>query len=423
MIWTGLACLNLFINSVVWTGNAINWAPVWCDISSKFIIGVSVAIPAASLCINRRLYHIACIRVVSPTKADKRRAVLVDLAIGVGLPVLVMVLHYIVQGHRFNIFEDIGCFPASYYVWPIYPIIYLPPIIIGLFTATYSVMTVIAFHKNRSQFMALLSSNGSVTSTRFLRLMFLASVEVLFNIPINLYGISTSAAVPLNPWISWENVHSNFSRVPQVPSMIWRSNRDEEFALELSRWAIVFCAFLFFGFFGFADEARKNYRFALQSVVKRVGINTVTFGGGLDSSDFMGSNGIRSKGSSGKVRPVLPLFVHQEMIQHRDSFDSSNMSIADFGGGFNDNSSSDPEKSDFYPTMSYGALSIPDVGGLLADTKDGSLSSPSSQTFSSTSSITYPTPAHTRQNSDGPDSIEISSVHDSSDIESPNPPL
>ena len=32
MIWTGLACLNQFINSVVWNGNAVNWAPVWCDI-------------------------------------------------------------------------------------------------------------------------------------------------------------------------------------------------------------------------------------------------------------------------------------------------------------------------------------------------------------------------------------------------------
>jgi hypothetical protein len=56
------------------------------------MIGLSIAIPAASLCINRRLYHIACIRVVNTTKADKRRAVMVDLAIGVGVPVLVMIL-------------------------------------------------------------------------------------------------------------------------------------------------------------------------------------------------------------------------------------------------------------------------------------------------------------------------------------------
>lgn len=33
MAWTGLACLNSFVNSIVWNGNVINWAPVWCDIS------------------------------------------------------------------------------------------------------------------------------------------------------------------------------------------------------------------------------------------------------------------------------------------------------------------------------------------------------------------------------------------------------
>ena len=92
MAWTGLACLNLFINSIVWNDNAINWAPVWCDISSKLIVGVAVAIPAASLCINRRLYHIASVKSVTVTKAEKRRQIMVDLAIGLGLPVMEMIL-------------------------------------------------------------------------------------------------------------------------------------------------------------------------------------------------------------------------------------------------------------------------------------------------------------------------------------------
>ncbi len=70
MIWTGLACLNQFINSIVWRGNAINWSPIWCDISAKF----------------------ATVRTVTISKAEKRRAVYIDLAIGLGLPVLEMIL-------------------------------------------------------------------------------------------------------------------------------------------------------------------------------------------------------------------------------------------------------------------------------------------------------------------------------------------
>lgn len=32
MIWTAIGCLINFVSSIVWDGNAINWAPVWCDI-------------------------------------------------------------------------------------------------------------------------------------------------------------------------------------------------------------------------------------------------------------------------------------------------------------------------------------------------------------------------------------------------------
>lgn len=34
MVWTALACLVHFVDSILWNGNAINWAPVWCDIGT-----------------------------------------------------------------------------------------------------------------------------------------------------------------------------------------------------------------------------------------------------------------------------------------------------------------------------------------------------------------------------------------------------
>ena len=60
--------------------------------ATKFIIGLAVAIPSTSLCINRRLYHIVSIDSVTKTSAEKKRDVLVDLAIGLGIPVLEMIL-------------------------------------------------------------------------------------------------------------------------------------------------------------------------------------------------------------------------------------------------------------------------------------------------------------------------------------------
>jgi pheromone a factor receptor len=123
------------------------------------------------------------------------------------------------------------------------------------------------------------SGDGNITSNRFIRL---ASFEVLLSIPTALYGISLQAQYPLNPY-----VHFDFSHVQEIPSVIWRSDYSEEIAMELSRWTVVFSLFIFFGF---ADEARKDYRYAFQSVSKRLGLSTGTgysFGNGINSSDFI----------------------------------------------------------------------------------------------------------------------------------------
>ena len=38
MIWTAIATLNFSINSVIWHGNVVNWAPVWCDICTSYVV-------------------------------------------------------------------------------------------------------------------------------------------------------------------------------------------------------------------------------------------------------------------------------------------------------------------------------------------------------------------------------------------------
>lgn len=44
---------------------------------------------------------------------------------------------YIVQGHRFNIFEVIGCYPAIYNTVPTYFLVYMWPVVVGLISAVY----------------------------------------------------------------------------------------------------------------------------------------------------------------------------------------------------------------------------------------------------------------------------------------------
>jgi pheromone a factor receptor len=49
---------------------------------------LNAAIPACSLCINRRLYKIATTKAVVITDTERRRALIYDLLIGVGIPIL-----------------------------------------------------------------------------------------------------------------------------------------------------------------------------------------------------------------------------------------------------------------------------------------------------------------------------------------------
>ncbi|KAL4070136.1 pheromone A receptor-domain-containing protein [Scleroderma yunnanense] len=258
--WTALACLFQFVNSVIWRNTALNVAPVWCDITAKFFIGASVGIPSAGLCISRRLYKIAVIKSVSVTREDKRRAMIVDLFITIGIPVVVMALHYVVQGHRFDILEDVGCWPAIYNALPAYFLVFMWPTLLGCVSFVYSALTLRAFYKRRLEFSHLVASNNSMNASCYVRLMLLACIEMASTIPISIVSLYISnKGVPLQPWISWADTHYNFSFVGLVPAVTWMSDPNYKASIEMTRWLFPACALLFFSLFGFASESRKHY--------------------------------------------------------------------------------------------------------------------------------------------------------------------
>ncbi|KAH7882760.1 pheromone A receptor-domain-containing protein [Phlebopus sp. FC_14] len=346
MIWTGLACLNQFINSIVWNSDVINRAPVWCDISTKFMIGSAVAIPASSLCINRRLYQIASISSVTKTRAEKRRDVMVDLAIGLGIPIIEMCVHYVVQGHRFNIFEEVGCYPFTWNTPPAYALVFAWPIAIG---CCLSVMTIRELAIRRAQFKELLSANKNLSSGRYFRLMGLAGIEVLCTVPLGAYSIYlNSTAEPIQRWISWSNTHYDFSRVGQYPSVVWHENQLTVISIQLSRYFIIICALIFFAFFGFADEAKRNYRLAYESVAKRVGLSTGT----ISTTGSWTANGSRPDMSYNSRS--MPVYITQRTDRKRDSLASfsTDISIGDFGGALDD-----VKKEPYSPTTSGSSIS------------------------------------------------------------------
>ncbi|KAI0656216.1 STE3-domain-containing protein [Cubamyces menziesii] len=329
IFWIGTQCLFQFINTIVWRNNAINWAPVWCDITTRFNIGSSIAVCCASLVINRRLYHIANISAVSVTKADKRRNIITDLAIGMGIPILSIAVYWFYQGHRFDILEGIGCveeYPNSFLAYLLY---ITWPIPIGLVSATYCTLTLRAFFKRRRDFSTLVASNSNLTFNRYFRLMGLAAIEVLFTIPLAIYNIVQNlTAIPIYPFKGYADLHYWFSRVDQKSAVSWRADPGLVAGMNFKRWTVIGCALLFFLFFGLAEEARKHYRLALSSVAKRVGIST------LEKSTGFSSTGSNFKPTtSGFGRITIPTFVQRTTRRgSMDSFSdrlSTNISISD----------------------------------------------------------------------------------------------
>jgi pheromone a factor receptor len=102
--------------------------------------------------------------------------------------------------------------------------------------------------------------------------MLLAFFNMLLTVPLSVYSIYlNSHGIQLAPWISWEDVHYNFSRVVYVPSIIWRTIPAFNTSVELTRWLFPVSAFLFFALFGFASEAQKQYRSLFRKCHKAFG--------------------------------------------------------------------------------------------------------------------------------------------------------
>lgn len=127
IFWSGTGCLIHFINAIIWNDNAVNQAPVWCDISehstsllymltivshtslaTRFIHVVPIGIITASALLNHRLYkllkmsasytvgvNVSFYHVIytsqyksGTSNQQKREMAMFDVGIGLGVPVI-----------------------------------------------------------------------------------------------------------------------------------------------------------------------------------------------------------------------------------------------------------------------------------------------------------------------------------------------
>ncbi|KAI0056323.1 fungal pheromone STE3G-protein-coupled receptor [Artomyces pyxidatus] len=268
MFWSALGCITQSINSRVWDGNMDNPAPIWCDISTHAIIlGEIIAISSSILCITRRFY---CI--VDQGETATRREDLIDFSIGFGMPILVVTLSYTVQGHRFDIYEDVGCWPAIVNTPPSYALVFIWPLVIGLFSGIFGTITMLRclHHRHRRNAVGTLTYEPHIfrqDRSLFIHCMLFCNIGTVLTFPFGGYLIYLNVTSPsFVPSVSWTDIRTDFPHIDQYPSDVWIADSQMRSNLTLLRWATVLWAFAFFALFGFAKEALRHYSMAWQSL-------------------------------------------------------------------------------------------------------------------------------------------------------------
>ncbi|KAJ7321533.1 pheromone A receptor-domain-containing protein [Mycena albidolilacea] len=168
------------------------------------------------------------------------------------------ILDYIVQEHRFDIIEDIGCRPTTYVSIPAILIFYGPIAVFVMLTIIFAGLAFHSFYLRRHTFTEFLhNKKSSFTARLYIRLMVITTVLAIWDaIVIGLvFGLTFRGG--MEPYTSWADVHFDFSRLDQNPTaslpqdvLLWQYIR---------WWTIPLSGLLFFSSFSFGEDAVAEY--------------------------------------------------------------------------------------------------------------------------------------------------------------------
>ncbi|KAJ7182461.1 pheromone A receptor-domain-containing protein [Mycena crocata] len=312
MFWLFVANVIYAIDAVVWADSVDIVATVWCDITTKLIIGSNIALPAACLCICIHLEQVASVRLARTSQSDKRRRQMFELLMCFALPVLYMLLHYIVQGHRFDIIQDYGCRPTVFFSIPSIFLIWIPPILLSLASLVFGGLALRHFIHRRISFAAHLdASHSALTTSRYLRLMLMAILEMIWSITVTSYTLwFTTVSIPLRPYISWADVHSNFSRIDTYPTLFMPGIVVR--AYYFLWWLVPVSTFAFVAMFAFGRDAVEEYKKCFLAARKIVPVpwrkpaSSTAKKSGFDTRGAMELPSYEAKSTVGSAPTYLP---------------------------------------------------------------------------------------------------------------------
>ncbi|KAI0317104.1 pheromone A receptor-domain-containing protein [Amylostereum chailletii] len=265
--WLFLSDLIEGVEAIIWSNNADNKAPVWCDISSRVSLASNVGSAACSLVITRRLFHIACLRTVdAPTRRERRVHYFLDFFIGIGLPILVGgPFYYIVQSYRFEVLEEVGCGSTVVSSGLTTILVSVWPVILPLISAMFYCPRIIwTFYRQRRDVDEFFRSNGSVDRPRYFRILAVGCLDILFVLPTGALAVLVQITqeisfgkYPFYP--GWYYTHHPWAPV-SLSAAEWHSDFWVRFDIILPQWLYPVLSILIFAIYGLRGESRATYR-------------------------------------------------------------------------------------------------------------------------------------------------------------------
>ena len=134
-----------FTNALIWPTDdvAVWWdGKIICDIQVKIRAAVGIGCVSTLVSIMRSLAAILDTEntVLSPSKEHKRKIMIIDLLLCVGLPVFMMPMQYIVQPTRYWIMTVMGCMVPADRSWPSIVLVAMWPLLASITAVYYSGM-------------------------------------------------------------------------------------------------------------------------------------------------------------------------------------------------------------------------------------------------------------------------------------------
>ncbi|GAA5852135.1 hypothetical protein JCM5353_005975 [Sporobolomyces roseus] len=249
-VWVLIATFNDFINFVVWHDDAVNRAPVWCDISVKVRIGVQIGRLAAVACIARFLADVVSPRATAITRQDRRRRAITDYSVAFGFPLVLMACHVLYQPNRFTLYNGIGCVVTQVLSWPTI----LLNIIWGPIFSTVGVLYSSKFHSATRTLThrVVAGAHSALTTSRFLHLLALSISYLLVGAPLSIYSTISYVRTSEKYYdYSWEYIHSAWKLFPVV--QIHTPTTPDFYS-----WSDVIVGFIYLAAFGAGTEAFKK---------------------------------------------------------------------------------------------------------------------------------------------------------------------